>query len=242
MLNLTYDDAHLPKHGQLLKRDLQLFFKRLRKDGFKFKYVASGEYGEQTRRPHFHIALFGVDFNSDRVLFGRATGGDRTYTSRAAARAWSDKFGNPIGNHLIGTLNFESAAYIARYIMKKIKGPNASPMPLDTTDDGEIILPNPEFMLVSKGVGKGWFRDFFMTDVFPTGSVITAQGSKAPVPRYYKNLLKEVGHDLALQMQFRSSVRAEMDAERRMFEDAPIRKLARQKVSDSRLNLSKRTL
>ena len=242
MLNLTYDDAHLPKHGQLLKRDLQLFFKRLRKDGFKFKYVASGEYGEQTRRPHFHIALFGVDFNSDRVLFGRATGGDRTYTSRAAARAWSDKFGNHIGNHLIGTLNFESAAYIARYIMKKIKGPNASPMPLDTTDDGEIILPNPEFMLVSKGVGKGWFRDFFMTDVFPTGSVITAQGSKAPVPRYYKNLLKEVGHDLALQMQFRSSVRAEMDAERRMFEDAPIRKLARQKVSDSRLNLSKRTL
>ena len=236
MLNLTYDDANLPEHGQLWKDDLQLFFKRLRKGGFKFRYVASGEYGEQTRRPHFHIALFGVDFDSDRVLFGRAAGGDRTYISRSVSEHWK------YGNHLIGTLNFESAAYIARYIMKKLKGPNVSPVPLATTDDGEIILPNPEFMLMSKGIGKTWFRDYFMSDVFPTGSVVTTQGSKAPVPRYYKNLLKEIGHDLALDMQFRSSVRADMDVERNMYENQSIRKSARQKVTDSRLNLSKRTL
>ena len=31
MLNLTYDDDHLPKFGQLVKSDLQKFFKRLRK-------------------------------------------------------------------------------------------------------------------------------------------------------------------------------------------------------------------
>lgn len=235
MLNLTYDDDHLPEHGQLWKDDLQRFFKRLRKN-FKFRYVASGEYGEKTRRPHFHIALFGVDFNHDRVLFGRAAGGDRTYISKSVSRHWTK------GNHLIGTLNFESAAYIARYIMKKLKGPNVSPMPLATTADGEIILPNPEFMLMSKGIGKGWFRDYFMSDVFPTGSIVTSQGSQAPVPRYYKNLLKEVGHDLALDMQFRQSARAEMDAERNMYENLPIRKLARKSVIDSRLNLSKRFL
>jgi hypothetical protein len=242
MLNLTYDDDHLPKHGQLLKRDLQLFFKRLRKDGFKFRYVASGEYGEKTRRPHFHIALFGVDFDSDRVLFGRAACGDWTYISNAVARNWSDHFGLPIGNHLIGTLNFESAAYIARYIMKKIKGPNASPSPLAVLDDGEIILPNPEFMLMSKGIGKSWFNDYFMSDVFPTGSVVTAQGSRAPVPRYYKTKLKELGHDLSLDLQFRSSVRADMEAERLMFENQPIRKIARQNVVNSRLSQSKRVL
>lgn len=235
MLNLTYDDNHLPEHGQLWKDDLQRFFKRLRKQ-FKFRYVASGEYGEKTRRPHFHIALFGVDFNHDRVLFGRANGGDRTYISESVSRHWTK------GNHLIGTLNFESAAYIARYIMKKLKGPNVSPIPLAQTEDGEIILPNPEFMLMSKGIGKGWFRDYFMSDVFPTGSVITAQGSAAPVPRYYKNLLKELGHDLSLDMQFRQSARAEMDAERNMYENQPIRKIARQKVVDSRLNQSKRVL
>lgn len=235
MLNLTYDDDHLPEHGQLWKDDLQRFFKRLRKK-FKFRYVASGEYGEKTRRPHFHIALFGVDFSDDRVLFGRASGGDRTYISSSVTEHWK------YGNHLIGTLNFESAAYIARYIMKKLKGPNVSPVPLAHLEGGEIILPNPEFMLMSKGIGKGWFKDYFMSDVFPTGSVVTSQGSRAPVPRYYKTLLKEVGHDLALEMQFRSSVRSEMDVERNMYENLPIRKIARQSVVDARLNQSKRTL
>ena len=95
---------------------------------------------------------------------------------------------------------------------------------------------------MSKGIGKGWFKDYFMSDVFPTGSVVTSQGSRAPVPRYYKTLLKEVGHDLALEMQFRSSVRADMDLERDMYENQPIRKIARQKVVDSRLSQSKRTL
>ena len=244
MLNLTYDDDHLPQHGQLHKEHLQKFFKRMRKAGLKFRYVASGEYGEQTRRPHFHIALFGMDFNSDRVLFGRSANGDRTFTSRTVARYWSDQFGVPLGNHLIGELNFESAAYIARYILKKIKASDKlMPLPLyQDKETGELIFPNPEFMLMSKGISKGWFRDYFMSDVFPHASVITSQGTKAPVPRYYKNLLKEMGHDLSLDMQFRQSVRADMDAEKNMYENLPIRKIARKLVSDSRVNQSKRIL
>lgn len=237
MLNLTYDDAHLPKHGQLVKADLQKFFKRLRKAGFKFRYVASGEYGDASRRPHFHIALFGVDFASDRRIFGRATGGDRTFVSDAVSRSWT------FGNHLIGTLNFESAAYIARYILKKIKGPNASPMPLHVdADSGEVIFPNPEFLIMSKGIGKSWFRDFFFSDVFPHAGVITTQGTRAPVPRYYKSLLKEVGSDLALDMQFRSSVRADLEVERLAFENLPHRKTARHTVNVARSGLSKRSL
>ena len=236
MLNLTYNDAWLPEHGQLFKEDLQRFFKRLRKSGFKFRYVASGEYGDQTKRPHFHIALFGVDFSDDRRPFGRAVGGDRTFTSDSVLKAW------PYGNHLIGTLNFESAAYIARYILKKIKGLQ-QPEPLYVDDvTGEMVLPNPEFMLMSKGIGRSWFRDYFMSDVFPHASVITSQGSKAPVPRYYKSLLKEVGSDLALDMQYRSSARAELEVERIASENLPSRKISRALVSSSRSNLSKRNL
>jgi hypothetical protein len=198
--------------------------------------VASGEYGDQTKRPHFHIALFGVDFSDDRCPFGRAVGGDRTFTSDSVLKAW------PYGNHLIGTLNFESAAYIARYILKKIKGLQ-QPEPLHIDDvTGEVVLPNPEFMLMSKGIGRSWFRDFFMSDIFPHASVITSQGSKAPVPRYYKTLLKEVGSDLALDMQYRSSARAEMEVERLAFENLPVRKSSRSLVSTSRSNLSKRNL
>jgi len=236
MLNLTYSDAWLPEHGQLFKDDLQRFFKRLRKAGFKFRYVASGEYGDRTKRPHFHIALFGVDFSDDRRAFGRAVGGDPTFTSDVVSKVW------PQGNHLIGTLNFESAAYIARYILKKIKGLQ-KPEPLYVDDvTGEMVLPNPEFMLMSKGIGRSWFRDFFMSDVYPHASVITSQGSKAPVPRYYKTLLKEVGSDLALDMQYRSSARAELEVERLAFENLPVRKNSRSLVSSSRSSLSKRNL
>ena len=236
MLNLTYSDAFLPEHGQLFKDDLQRFFKRLRKAGFKFRYVASGEYGDLSRRPHFHIALFGVDFSDDRVPFGRAVGGDRTFISDSVSRVWSR------GNHLIGVLNFESAAYIARYILKKIKGLQ-TPEPLyQCTDTGEVVLPNPEFMLMSKGIGRSWFSDYFMSDVFPHASVITSQGSRAPVPRFYKTLLKEVGSDLALDMQFRSTARADLEVERLAYENMPVRKNARSTVSTSRSLLSKRIL
>ena len=235
MLNLTYNDDWLPEHGQLLKDDLQRFFKRLRKAGFKFRYVASGEYGDISRRPHFHIALFGCDFSDDRHRFG-SSNGDPTFTSAMINKLW------PKGNHLIGTLNFESAAYIARYILKKIKGLQ-KPDPLYVDDvTGEVVLPNPEFLVMSKGIGRSWFRDYFFTDVFPHASVITAQGSKAPVPRFYKTLLKEVGSDLALDMQYRSSVRAEMDLERKAYEDLPVRKASRSLVSSSRASLSKRII
>lgn len=61
-ITLTYADAHLPwKNGisQLDKRDLQLWFKRVRKCGYKIRYYAVGEYGSKTYRPHYHIILFG---------------------------------------------------------------------------------------------------------------------------------------------------------------------------------------
>ena len=235
MLNLTYDDAHLPDHGQLWKDDLQRFFKRLRKAGYIFKYVASGEYGDVSRRPHFHIALFGVDFSSDRRVFGRSSNGERTFISDAVARVW------PAGHHLIGSLNFESAAYIARYILKKAKGSQVA-APLAVDDDGVLVLPNPEFLLMSKGIGRSWFREFFFSDVFPIASVITAQGSRAPVPRFYKSLLKEVGEDLALDMSFRSSARADMERERLCYENQPHRKAARALVSSARASQSKRSI
>lgn len=61
-VTLTYADAHLKwAHGksQLCKRDLQLWFKKLRKAGYKLRYYAVGEYGSKTFRPHYHVILFG---------------------------------------------------------------------------------------------------------------------------------------------------------------------------------------
>lgn len=62
-ITLTYANPHLTfKNGnsQLVKSDLQKFFKRVRKQGYAFRYYACGEYGSRTYRPHYHILLFGA--------------------------------------------------------------------------------------------------------------------------------------------------------------------------------------
>lgn len=61
-LTFTYDDAHLPFSSNglmsLCYRDFQLFCKRARKAGFKFKYFCAGEYGTKLFRPHYHVLFF----------------------------------------------------------------------------------------------------------------------------------------------------------------------------------------
>lgn len=62
-ITLTYDTKTIPITSKgylsLSKRDLQLFFKKLRKaNAEKIKYYAVGEYGSKTKRPHYHIILF----------------------------------------------------------------------------------------------------------------------------------------------------------------------------------------
>lgn len=64
MIFLSYDEDHVPRAEDgsltLSKRDIQLYVKRLRKAGYKFRYYIAGEYGPQTHRPHYHALFFGV--------------------------------------------------------------------------------------------------------------------------------------------------------------------------------------
>lgn len=238
-LTLTYNDSNLPAHGQLVKRDLQLFFKRLRKICGRFRYVACGEYGELKRRPHFHVALFGLDFSEDRIEYGSGIRGDAIFVSRTLASVWNKSL-FPMG-HTIGSLTFESAAYIARYITKKVTGVGASPLPLACDpESGEMVMPNPEFLLCSKGIGRSWFNEYFMADVYPHARVITAQGTPAPVPRYYKSLLKEYGTDVAFDMSARTMARLYTDLDKRIVEDMPERRAARSVYAKARTGVFKR--
>lgn len=87
-VTLTYDNDHLPLYNSLSKRDLQLFFKRLRKHfpDVKIRYFACGEYGEQFQRPHYHAIIFNLDF-ADKILFTRS-GDNKLYTSATLAAIW----------------------------------------------------------------------------------------------------------------------------------------------------------
>lgn len=239
-LTLTYDEVHLPEHGQLVKRDLQLFFKRFRKLIGPFRYVACGEYGETTRRPHFHLAMFGHDFRDDRLLYSITKDGLRLYESSTLHRVWT------AGSAKIGDLTFESCAYIARYLTKRISGPGASPLPLCVDNDtGEVVFPNPEFLLCSRrpGIGFDWFHKYFKTDAEPHGRVITSQGTPAPIPRFYKRLIT-VPHMRFAPRQFAleqlTTSRMYLDLDRKIVEDSPERRAARTTYADSRAGRFKR--
>lgn len=59
-LTLTYDDQHLPPGHHLVKRDLQDFFRSLRKKNPGIRYFAIGEYGGLNGRPHYHAIVFNI--------------------------------------------------------------------------------------------------------------------------------------------------------------------------------------
>ena len=75
-ITLTYAD---PEPASVSKRDLQLFFKALRKTTTnKIKYYAVAEYGTETQRPHYHIVLFNAheiginaSWQKGHVYFGK---------------------------------------------------------------------------------------------------------------------------------------------------------------------------
>lgn len=87
-----------------------------------------------------------------------------------------------MGNVEIGELTSKSAAYTARYIMKKFSGPSADLHYLDTTT-GEILQPPYTTMSTRPGIGRSWI-DKYHKEVFPLDEVIV-DGHQARPPKYY---------------------------------------------------------
>lgn len=89
-VTLTYHRKALKDANyELSKRDLQLYFKRLRKADpeSRIRYYAVGEYGGKTGRPHYHIILFNTNeknirksWDSGIVHVGRVTSSSIRYT------------------------------------------------------------------------------------------------------------------------------------------------------------------
>ena len=165
-ITLTFDDENLNKRENPLSvdvSDFQKFMKRLRKKyGKGIRFFHCGEYGDLYGRPHYHACLFNHDFDDRRLYSVRDD--VRLYTSESLQELW------PFGFSSVGDVTFDSAAYVARYIMKKINGENAwhhySEIDFDT---GEIINQRkPEYTTMSRrpGIGKGWYEKF-KNDLYP---------------------------------------------------------------------------
>lgn len=178
-LTLTYSDKKLPKNNSVNIRHFQLFAKSLRKKIGPFRYFHCGEYGAQTNRPHYHVALYGYSF-PDRKFLKTTDSGHRLYTSELLDTTWS------LGHCYIGELTYQSAAYIARYILKKISGPMAQIHYQDLCPiTGKTWEVKPEYVSMStnKGIGHSWIQKY-MTDVYPSDQIIIDGKAHKP-PKYY---------------------------------------------------------
>ena len=187
-LTLTYDDAHIPSrpgncvrcttphsiNRSLCVSDFQDFMKRLRKSlaPNPVRFYHCGEYGENLGRPHYHALLFNVDFKDKKFFSSR--GGNPIYTSAHLSSLW------PQGFAVIGNVTFESAAYVARYVMKKVNGDRK-------TSHYEGLLPEYTTMSRRPGIGARWYEKF-KTDVYPHDRIIV-RGNPTRPPRFYDNLL-----------------------------------------------------
>lgn len=116
-LTLTYDNDHIPANRTLVKADLQKFWKRLRKTGENIRYMACGEYGPRTLRPHYHAIVYNY-WPDDAKIYKDNIVGDKLYTSEKLNKIWSK------GYVIVGNVTYESAAYVARYVFKKAYGLN----------------------------------------------------------------------------------------------------------------------
>lgn len=185
-ITLTYDDEHLPKDGRLVRRDLQLFMKRFRKAIYptKIRFFACGEYGSDKARPHFHACIFGYDF-PDKILF-RRRGDVNLYISPTLQTLWG------LGYSTVGDVTFRSAAYIARYVLKKWVDEGLSGEELyeamvsfdDSVAANEVSRP-PEFIAMSlrPAIGKDWFLKYH-DDIVRTGHCVI-DGHPVKVPDFY---------------------------------------------------------
>lgn len=191
----TFSDQHLPDDYSVSVRTHQLFIKRFRQLwGGPMRYFGCGEYGGLRQRPHYHDIFFGVHFE-DRYPWMRSPAGELLYRSPLLERAW------PFGHVLIGSVTRQSAAYVARYVIKKITGePAAEHYTRCHPVTGEVCKVRPEFIVMSRrpGIGAGWYERF-ASDAFPSDFVVM-DGRRVPVPAFYKRRLDAEDERTALRI------------------------------------------
>lgn len=171
---LTYRDEDLPvscyvpdkrEFYSLCKRDVQLFLKRLRKMGYKFKYHIVGEYGPNTLRPHYHGMLFSQSPVLEEDLLKAWSHSDLTY------KVFEPAFGR------------SAAGYCAKYLSK------IPFLPKFILDSDRSVKP---FTMCSKGLGLIYLEvnpQLVHKKISQLEDFVVLDGIKYSMPRYYRNKL-----------------------------------------------------
>lgn len=265
-VTLTYDEEHLPYDGSVSNEHHQKFIRALRDRLRPFKpaeyfvtdketgevkeeawprYYMCGEYGADEYgtidglrkfrigpgRPHYHYLLFGYNFPDKK--YWKSHRGHEYYRSPFLEEIWTK------GHSIIGHVTPETAAYTARYVMKKQTGEQSREhyeRVLPTT--GEVVSIEPEFcrMSLKPGIGARWFEKHGQQDIYDSGDFVSINGKRYKTPRYYDKLYEDLDERELLRVK---SERRKQAYDRRN-DSTPERLATRAECLDLRLKRLKR--
>ena len=228
-LTLTYNDQNLPPTGSISRTEHQKFIRalrdHLRPKGFKnLRYFMCGEYGQDEYwrdeddptipperlgpgRPHYHYLIFGYNFPDKEPW--RVHRGHQYYRSATLEKIW-DK-----GHSAIGHITPETAAYTARYVIKKSGRIDEKEMHYSRLipETGEWWPVEEEFTLMSlkPGIGARWFEKHGKYDVYQTGDFVEINGRKYQTPKYYDTLLEKLDPEALFEVKSDRKKRAALN-------------------------------
>jgi len=171
-ITLTYSDENL-KSDKLDYSHIQKFIKKLRKSiPQTISTFITGEYGDKTKRPHWHAIIFNWS-PADGVPKYITSQGHQTYSSKTLDDLWS------YGITEFGSVTIDSAGYCARYAAKKLSHGR------DGTHDFDPISKKSS----RHAIGKTYIQKHFRS-IFNLGFLVL-EGEKLAIPRYYEKWLKK---------------------------------------------------
>lgn len=175
-ITLTYAQEALPFNMELDRKELQRFFKRLRKNtGRKIKYFACGEYGEKNKRPHYHAIIFGIGVMDHWYNEMHQCEGGPVFDS------WNQK-GHPRGFVTVTPVHVNRMRYCAKYLLK------------GTEESEQFWLYQGPFQFTSKGLGLEHAeisRDRLVED-----QELVINGRNRGIPKYFKDKLGIEGNEI----------------------------------------------
>lgn len=218
-LTITYNDEHLPHHTVKVKserdgykgykqivgisldqKNAEVFWKRVQnRYGKGIKKVYCGEYGSKTNRPHGHAIVWGLHLDVTRLKKWNVNEfGDPIWRCEELEELWHDahlqegvKKGRCMGNIMVGRVNWNTCAYVARYTLKKS-------LRCRTNEEYDKYYKaqgkRKEYIIWSNGVGKDYFFDnyekVYSSDTVPIINKKTGQPVQPPTS--YDRILERV--------------------------------------------------
>lgn len=184
-LTLTLDEEHIGDGGLHYREHMQKFWKRVRRDlKTPIKHLTCGEYGDRTRRAHYHAAVIGLQINDLKKWEGE----------NSRSPTLEQKWGNGIVT--ISELTTDRIRYVAGYVLKKA----GYRKQIYCDEYGEEM--EAPFRKMSQGLGKEWITKY-ATDL--QHGYLQHNGAKYSIPRYYADKIKANRPDIHQRIQERKA-------------------------------------